>query len=74
VKRARKGMPAAAILAGGISRHGASCSCRICVAIRDEDRKADLVRARELAAAGAHDEARVLFAKHGIQLHTTEAN
>ena len=25
-----KGLPAAAILAGGISRHGAHCGCRYC--------------------------------------------
>ena len=28
--KAVRGTPAAAVLAGGVSRHGASCSCRIC--------------------------------------------
>lgn len=27
----KRGLPAAAVLAGGISRHGASCSCPYCV-------------------------------------------
>ena len=38
------------------------------------ERLVDLTRARELVAAGKHDEARVLFARYGIQLHTVETN
>lgn len=40
MKRRARGIPAAAILAGGVSRHGASCSCRICVELRSEQRRA----------------------------------
>lgn len=31
------GMPAPAIFAGGISRHGDSCSCRSCSMVRSTD-------------------------------------
>lgn len=30
IRRATRGIPAAMILAGGISRHGRSCWCRYC--------------------------------------------
>lgn len=36
MKRTTRGIPAAAVLANGLSRHGAHCHCRICVDVRAE--------------------------------------
>lgn len=58
MKRTGRGIPAAAVLANGLSRHGAHCHCRICVDIRAADaafernEREEAVRRQWLASNG----------------------
>lgn len=50
MKRTGRGIPAAAVLANGLSRHGAHCHCRICVDVRAER---DALKLDECGTCGA---------------------